>query len=87
MFRNAEIIFTGTFHGTVFSIKSKKQFYNYLANPSRIKKVSSLLSQFEIEDRKIENLNDYQKINYQKVFDIIKKYKNESCNYLINSIK
>lgn len=87
MFRNAEVVFTGTFHGTVFSIKSKKQFFNYLAKPSRIKKVNSLLSQFDIGERSIENLENSTLIDYQKVFEIIQKNKSESCDYLINNIK
>lgn len=94
MFRNAKVVFTGTFHGVVFSIKSKKEFYCYLSNPSRIKKVNSLLKQFEINDR-IINDNNYHKIlstiseniiNYEEVYANIDKYKNISFKYLRDSI-
>ena len=94
MFRNAQIIFTGTFHGAVFSIKSKKNFYCYLTNQSRIKKVSSLLKQFEIKDRIIDDANyeamldkvDSCKIDYNTVYEKIEKYKKISLNYLKENI-
>lgn len=94
MFRNAQIIFTGTFHGAVFSIKSKKDFYCYLTNPSRIKKVNSLLKQFDISDKVINNENykdifykiDDLKLDYEKVYKNIIKYKNESLDYIVKNI-
>jgi len=94
MFKHAQMIFTGTFHGAVFSIKSKKNFYCYLTNPSRIKKVNSLLKQFEISDRVINNEN-YKgifskeidtNINYENVYKNIEKYKQESLKYLKENI-
>lgn len=94
MFRNAQIIFTGTFHGAVFSIKSKKNFYCYLTNPSRVKKVNSLLKQFEISDRVIYDENykdiftkiDNYNIDYEKVYKNIDFYKEKSLNYLRENI-
>lgn len=94
MFRNAQMIFTGTFHGTVFSIKNKKNFYCYLTNQSRIKKVDSLLKQFVIDNR-VLNEDNYVKIfenlenndiDYIDVFKNIEKYKNESLIYLKENI-
>ena len=95
MFKNAQIIFTGTFHGAVFSIKSKKNFYCYLTNPSRIKKVGSLLKQFEINNHIIDekNYNEmFDKINnnyisYEDVYKNIEKYRNESLQYLKDNIQ
>ena len=94
MFRNAQLVFTGTFHGTVFSIKSRKNFYCYLTNSSRIKKVNSLLKQFEINARVIENDNykdvfkniDKKNINYDEVYRNIEKYREESLKYLRENI-
>lgn len=51
MFRNAEFVFTGTFHGAVFSILNRRQFKVYLTNESRIKKVTALLSELQITNR------------------------------------
>jgi hypothetical protein len=93
MFRNAQIVFTGTFHGAVFSIKSRKNFYVYLTNPSRIKKVGSLLKQFGIEDRTMNNENVDKifnnienNINYEEVYKKIEVEKNRSLDYIKKSI-
>ena len=93
LFKNAQFVFTGTFHGAVFSIKSKKNFYAYLTNPSRVKKVGSLLKQFGIENRIITNGNEEEKfkninenINYEEVYNLINKEKQKSLEYLKDSI-
>lgn len=93
MFRNAQIVFTGTFHGAVFSIKSRKNFYAYLTNPSRIKKVGSLLKQIGIEDRTMNNENVDKifnnienNINYEEVYKKIEVEKNRSLEYLKENI-
>lgn len=88
MFRNAEVIFTGTFHGTIFSLKSQKQFFNYLSNPSRIKKVNSLLSEFKISDRIIKDkLESKENIDYTVINKIIEENRLRSVEYLEKSIK
>lgn len=51
MFRNAKFVITGTFHGVVFSLLNNKNFACYLTNPSRIAKVNSLLSEYDLQDR------------------------------------
>lgn len=51
MFRNAEFVFTGTFHGAVFSLITQRNFAAFLTNPSRVKKVNSLLGQFDLTER------------------------------------
>lgn len=95
MFKNAKIVFTGTFHGVVFSIKGKRNFYTYLTNPGRVKKVQSLLKQFDIKNRIItnENYNEIfnekiinKNIDYEKVDGNIEKYKEISLKYLKNNI-
>ena len=54
MFRNAEFVFTGTFHGAVFSILNHRQFKVYLTNKSRIEKVGSLLADCGIRNREMK---------------------------------
>lgn len=88
MFRNAEFVFTGTFHGAVFSILNKRQFKVYLTNESRIKKVGALLSELGITDREIKK--DYcfdlsiqkSEIDYEAVYRIIDQKKIISRDYL-----
>lgn len=93
MFRNAEFVFTGTFHGTVFSILNRRQFKVYLTNESRIKKVTALLNELGIMNRTIRE--DFQfelesmrsEINYTKVYEIIEQKRQRSTQYLIDSIE
>lgn len=91
MFRNAEHVFTGTFHGVVFSILNRKQFHVYLTNESRIKKVGALLKELDIEDRNInqdfELKLDMERINYDAVYKVIDKKRYESEAFILNAIK
>lgn len=54
LFRNAEMVVTGTFHGTVFSIKYEKDFVCYPTEKNRINKISSLLKDMGQIDRLIK---------------------------------
>lgn len=91
MFNNAKYVVTGTFHGVVFSILNHKNFVCYLTNPSRIKKVNSLLEEFGLENR-ISNGNGdnilkilLNQINYDFLDIVVKKKIEESKKYLINA--
>jgi len=92
MFRNASFVFTGTFHGAVFSILNRKQFKVYLTNPSRIRKVNALLNEFGIENRKMDDKFRFditemgQEIDYEKVYRVIDKKRIESKSYLKDAI-
>lgn len=51
LFRNAVKVITGTFHGTVFSIKYNKPVLCYPTELNRINKIKSLLDQMNLQDR------------------------------------
>lgn len=87
-FRHAEYVFTGTFHGAVFSILNRKQFGCYLTKPSRIRKVNDLLDFLAIGDRTLTPEMDVlsKVIDYDAVFKIVDEKKRISLDYLINSI-
>ena len=86
MFRNAEFVFTGTFHGVVFSILNHRQFQVYMTNESRIKKITSLLNQFGIELEKVDLANNNEsfkeEINYDTVDKNIENLKKDSFDFL-----
>lgn len=92
MFRNAEFVFTGTFHGVVFSILNRRQFKVFLTNESRIKKVGALLKEFGITNRemssgyKFDLENQKAEIDYEEVYKVIELKRNESKNYLMTAI-
>ena len=54
LFKGAERVITGTFHGTVFSIKYKKQFVCYPTEKHRINKITSLLEDMDLKNRWLE---------------------------------
>lgn len=51
LFKNAEKVITGTFHGTVFSIKYEKPVVCYPTEKNRINKIRSLLLDMKITSR------------------------------------
>ena len=93
MFQNAMFVFTGTFHGVVFSILNCRQFKVYLTNESRIKKVTALLNELGISNRIIcENFqfeleNMRSEIDYENVYEIINQKRQESKQYLKDAIE
>lgn len=63
LFRNAEKIITGTFHGTVFSIKYEKPVVCYPTEKNRINKIHSLLEDMKIPSRLLEIGREKELIN------------------------
>ena len=92
MFRNAEFVFTGTFHGAVFSILNRRQFKVYLTNESRIKKVTALLEELGIQNRKMDSKFEFDlesmknEINYDAVYRVINEKRQSSKQYLKDAI-
>ena len=90
LINNAEYVITDSFHGTVFSINLEKEFFVYLndklKNNSR---VENILSVFGLENRILKNNNDFKiqkKINYQNISYILSKLRNDSIEFLVNSL-
>ena len=87
MFRNAKYVVTGTFHGAVFSMLNQRQFACYLTNPSRIKKVGSLLEEYGLKDRQCEGKADsiltklLETIDYKKFNEQLELNKKSSLEY------
>lgn len=87
--KNAEIIITETFHGTIFSILYNKNFVAYVNGKPKLK---DLLEKFDLLDRDVSiNHNLIQllhnKIDYYKVNRILNKERIKSINWLINAIE
>lgn len=88
MFRHAEFVFTGTFHGAVFSILNRRQFKVYLTNESRVKKVRALLRELGIEGRELNAAEpgfpqaEDEQIDYDKVEALLAKKRARSLSYL-----
>ena len=86
--KNATVVVTDSFHGTVFSILFSKQFW-VLGNKDRgLSRFTSLLGELDLTDRliteqdyRLTDLNDH-KIDYEKVHHIIDIKRQEAGEYL-----
>lgn len=93
---NAEMVFTDSFHGTVFSIiLQAKNFFAYVpSTQKRGKRITDLLATYDVSNHCFmeENLQDpYKKfsdlcINPDLITEIYLKEQDRSRNYLIKSI-
>ena len=89
LFRRAEYVYTGTFHGVVFSILNRKNFRVFASIESRVKKIGALLEQFGIEDRSIDLNSDFcetDTIDYDKVYEYIERLRKDSSDYLLDAV-
>ena len=89
LFRRAEYVYTGTFHGVVFSILNRKSFRVFASIESRIKKIDALLGQFGIESRSLDSNSVFCEtdvIDYDKVYEYIDKLRKDSSDYLLNAV-
>lgn len=89
--KKAKYIITDTFHGTIFAIKSQKQFCTFVRESNK-NKLEYLLNMFELDNRIVYNTKELKNIiempiNYQKVNDLIAKKRIEGINFLENNIK
>lgn len=90
LFRNAEFIYTSSFHGTVFSILFEKQF---VANPSSLRslRIDNILDLVGMRERKIEKDNainsiDLLNTDYKIPLKKLSELKRHSYNYLSESL-
>lgn len=78
LFANAQEVYTGTFHGVVFSILNRKQFSLHISIESRKQKIRMLLDEFEIDPGR--------EIDYDKVYKIIDDLREQSSAFLESAI-
>ena len=87
LIKNADFIFTSMFHGIMFSVKLKKQFY-FNVDPIRENKIKHFIKFLNLNSRElVEILDEKSSINYDVVYKILDKWVLESQNYLLDSIK
>ena len=91
--KNADFVITDSFHGTCFSTIFKKQFISFL-NKERGESRYALFEELKLRDRIINNFDElknkkdlFDKIDYAKTFEIIKKEKVRAILWLKNALK
>ena len=90
-FMDAEMVFTDSFHGCVFSIIFNKPFW-VIGNKNRGNaRFDSLLKLFDLENRKIDisdinKIDLTQPIDWEKVNTIKKEWQDKSMNFLKSNL-
>lgn len=97
LIKNAEYIFTDSFHGLVFSIIFNKKFIVFERdrsneNTSKNSRIYDLLKLFSLEDRLIRGESDFEDviekdINVRNINHIISGERERAFNFLNNAIK
>lgn len=89
LFRRAAYVYTGTFHGVVFSILNRKSFRVFASIESRVKKIKALLDQFGIENRNLSPESVFcatDTIDYDKVYPYIERLRQSSSALLLHAL-
>lgn len=91
-FKEAEFVFTDSFHATVFSIIFNKPFIVYANKERGAARFESLLSVFGLEDRIVYKSDDFDinklnEINYVKVNSKLEGLRKESLYFLENGLQ
>lgn len=87
---NSDVVYTDSFHATVFSIIMEKKFVVFLRNDNgKDSRILNVLQTFGLTDciyRQHQDLNDIKKINYDKIRPLIEEARNYSIKCLYENI-
>lgn len=96
-FKGAEEIITDTFHGSIFSIITKKKFVTIVRksvadNYGNEEKISDLLGRLDLRDRMVTNIDDIgeimnKTIDYDGVDKILEEQRKQAYKYLQEMLK
>jgi len=92
-FKNADLIITDTFHGTIFSVLAENNFVTIIraGEGGNENKLNCLLKQLGIENKRIKKIDDIEsavntQIDYKKIRDIRARERQRSLEYLRDNI-
>lgn len=90
LLKNAELVISSSFHGTIFSTILEVPFY--AINGMKDYRISTLLKKLDLQERSIdiENYNEkcskYKEINFKNARDGLKKEREKSTEYLMKAL-
>ena len=96
LFRDAEYIFTDSFHGAAFSINFEKQFVVFERDKntkvSKNSRLYDLLEKFSLSERLVKGRIDFErivnkKIDFGEIEKFLNKYRKDSLNFLLNALQ
>lgn len=93
-FMDAQFIVTDSFHGSVFSILFQRPFVVWGNNSRGMARFESLLSIFELQDRMVTSLEDFEArkdlllkpMDYSHVIGILDKWRKKSMDFLMSNL-
>ena len=88
--RNASLVITNSFHGSVFSIiLETRNFFSFVGGSKRGSRIVDLLSQFNLGDHLLDNnlcqtYGDLSKliVNHDEIQELIHKERDRACDFL-----
>ena len=89
LIKNAKAVITNSFHGTIFSIIFKKEFYT-ITRLNRNSRMENILKIVGMEDRLINDISDLRKVkeqDYEKAYIRLNEEKQKSKDFLKNALK
>ena len=92
LIKNAEIVFTDSFHGTAFSINLNKPFFSYIGKNTGDNRKLGIMKQFGLENRAIESLDDIRGIKlydleYDSFNEAIENVRKKSLQWITDSLE
>ena len=90
--KNAKIVVTDSYHGTLFSINFGKDFYSLCKKGGAEFRKTDILERLELDDRIIYDINqlnikEFFPINYKSVNENLELWRTRSINYLQYAIE
>lgn len=89
LIKNAKAVITNSFHGTIFSIIFKKDFYT-VTRLNRTSRMENILKIVEMKDRLIYHIEDLNKVkeqNFERAYIKLEKEKQKSRKFLEKALK
>lgn len=94
LIRNAAIVLTDSFHGTIFSINYKKDFYSFLKNKGGAtaldnSRITSVLNRLGLKDRLLDETMTpaFSSVDYSVADAKLQKERDLSLSYLQNALR
>ena len=89
---NCSVMFTDSFHGTVFSILFEKPFvvFQRKGGTSMYSRIDTLLNKFKLNSRKVENISwddDLFSVDFSHVPQILEAERKKSLDYLKDALE
>ena len=85
--KNAEMVITNSFHGTVFSVIYRRPFYSVYKKNGRVDNLLKFLQISEKHVSSAEEIDEITEIDYEDVHKRLAEYRESSLQFLRENLK